>query len=70
MLLVEKERKRLGISQGKLARMADVNQSSMNRIERGKEPPYPNRGRRIADALGWQGDPMKLFEEVPDNARA
>jgi DNA-binding helix-turn-helix protein len=67
MLRVEFERKTKGISQAKLARLADVNTASMNRIERGKEPAYPHRGKRIADALGWKGDPMKLFEEVGED---
>ena len=58
------ERQKLGMSQAKLARAADVNQSCLARIENGKEPPYPHRGKRIADALGWDGDPMDLFEEV------
>ncbi|WP_232050832.1 helix-turn-helix domain-containing protein [Arabiibacter massiliensis] len=61
------ERQKLGISQAKLARAADVNQSCMSRIENGKEPPYPHRSKRIADALGWEGDPAKLFEEVGEN---
>ena len=67
MLRIEFERKRKGISQAKLARLADVNASSMNRIERGKEPAYPRRGQKIADALGWTGDPMELFEEVSED---
>lgn len=58
------ERKSRGLSQAKLARLADVNQSCMSRIENGKEDAYPHRGKRIADALGWQGDPAALFEEV------
>lgn len=61
------ERRKLGLSQAKLARVADVNQSCMSRIENGKEPPYPIRGKRIADALGWTGDPAELFEEVPSD---
>lgn len=61
------ERQKLGMSQAKLARAADVNQSCMSRIEAGKEPPYPHRGKRIADALGWEGDPAELFEEVSEN---
>lgn len=61
------ERRKLGMSQSKLARAADVNQSCMSRIEAGKEPPYPYRGKRIADALGWEGDPDDLFKEVPDD---
>ena len=68
MLLVEKERKRLGLSQSKLARLADVNASSMCRIERGKEQAYPHRGERIAKALGWKGDAAELFEEVEDGS--
>lgn len=65
MKLVE-VRRRAGLSQSKLARLADVNQTSMSRIERGLEPAYPMRAQRIADALGWRGDPMELFEEAGD----
>ena len=64
------ERQKLGMSQAKLAWAADVNQSCMSRIENGKEPPYPMRGKRIADALGWKGDPAELFEEVADDELA
>ena len=65
MKLVE-ARRRAGLSQSKLARLADVNQTSMSRIERGLEPAYPMRAQRIAEALGWRGDPMELFEEAGD----
>lgn len=64
MLQIERELKALGLTQAKLARRADVNESSMSRILRGIEPPYPRRGQRIADALGWEGDWTELFEEV------
>lgn len=67
MLRIVLERQRKGISQSKLSRLADVNAASMNRIENGKEPPYPRRGQRIADALGWTGDYQELFEEVTDD---
>ncbi|MDR1358329.1 MAG: helix-turn-helix domain-containing protein [Coriobacteriales bacterium] len=53
-----------GWSQAALAREAGINQSSMSRIENGKEPPYPIRGQRIADVLGWEGDYRELFLEV------
>lgn len=66
MLVFTEVRKSKGISQAKLARLAGVNQTSISRIERGKEPAYPKRGKRIADALGWEGDPSELFEEVSD----
>lgn len=57
----------MGMSQAALARAAEVNQSSMSRIENGLEPAYSHRGKRIADALGWKGDPAELFEEVPED---
>lgn len=67
MLLVTKLRNEKGISQAKLSRMANICASSLCRIEKGKEPAYPNRGQRIADALGWEDDYKKLFEEVSED---
>ena len=67
MLRLTQERERLGMSQAKLARLAEINASSLSRIEGGKELAYPHRGKRIADALGWTGDPMELFEEVGED---
>ncbi|MCI1497812.1 MAG: XRE family transcriptional regulator [Coriobacteriaceae bacterium] len=55
---------RRGVSQKELAERAGVNEASLSRICNGKEPAYPKRGKRIADALGWAGDPAELFEEV------
>ena len=55
---------RRGVSQKELAERAGVNEASLSRICNGKEPAYPKRGKRIADALGWAGDPQELFEEV------
>ena len=70
MLKIKQFLKSRGISQAKAARMCDISESSMSRIVRGVEPPYPKRGKRIADALGWKDDPDKLFEEVEmDNER-
>lgn len=64
MMTVVQERRKLGLSQAALARKIGANPSSISRIEAGKEPPWPLRARRIADALGWEGDPMELFDEV------
>lgn len=64
MLRIVSERKHRGMSQAELARRAGINQASMSRIEAGKEPAYRNRGRRIAQALGWSDDPEALFIEV------
>ena len=66
MLVIEKYLKERGVSQAKAARLSDVNETSMSRIVRGVEPPYPHRGQRIADALGWQGDPAELFAEIDE----
>ncbi len=55
-----------GLSIAKAAMLCKVNYSSMCRIVGGKEPAYPKRGKRIAEALGWTGDPAELFEEVEE----
>lgn len=64
MLRIEQELMNKGWSRAKLARLAEVNESSMSRIVRGAEPAYPKRGQRIAAALGWEGDWQDLFAEV------
>lgn len=64
MKRVVSERQKRGWSQAELARRANINASSMSRIENGYEDAYPKRGKRIADALGWVGDPAELFEEI------
>lgn len=64
MLKIQQVLRERGLSQSKAARLANVNDSSMSRIVRGIEPAYPKRGKRIAEALGWEGDPAELFEEV------
>ena len=64
MLRVQDEMYKRRLSQAEVARRAGINQTSMSRIVNGKEPAFPNRGKRIADALGWKGDPAELFEEV------
>ena len=64
MKRVTVERQKLGWSQAELARRANINASSMSRIELGYEPAFPKRGKRIADALGWAGNPSELFEDV------
>lgn len=64
MLRIEKVLAEKQLSQAKAARLADVNATSLSRIISGKEPPYPRRGQRIADSLGWSGPWQTLFEEV------
>lgn len=52
------------MSQAELSRRANVNQSSLSRIMNGREPAFPKRGKRIAEALGWSDDPAELFKEA------
>ena len=68
MLRIQKVLEEKRLSQAKAARLANVNQTSFSRIVRGKEPAFPKRGQRIADALGWTGDWSELFEEVEADA--
>lgn len=55
-----------GVSQRELAERTGVNEASLSRICNGKEPAYPRRGKRIAEALGWAGDPQELFKGVDE----
>lgn len=64
MMKLTQERLSIGMSQAALARKAGINQTSLSRIEHGKEPAYPIRGEKIAAALGWSGDTADLFKEV------
>ena len=64
VLRIQQVLRERGLSQSKAARLADVNDTSMSRIVRGIEPAYPKRGKRIAEALDWEGDWRELFEEV------
>jgi len=52
------------LSQTEGAELCGLKQQAFNRIVNGIEPPYPKRGQRIADALGWHGDWRELFEEI------
>lgn len=64
MLRVKYELDRLGMTQAAFAEKAHVSEASLSRIVNGKEPAYPKRGQRIADALGWRGSVEELFEPL------
>lgn len=53
-------------TQAEIASKTGIGEPAVSRIVRGLEPPYPGRGRAIADAVGWQGDWRELFEEEDD----
>lgn len=60
------ERMAQGLSQAKLARLADINQTCLCRLEKGHLPMYPAWEERIVDALGYTGDASELMEEVSE----
>ena len=62
MLRIEKICEERGV-QAAISRKTGINQPAVSRIVRGLEPPYPKRGRAIADAIGWPGDWRELFEQ-------
>ena len=60
------ERKRLGLSQAKLAQFADLHPSTVSNIETGNLRPWSSQRKKIESAMreaGWseEGD---LFKEV------
>lgn len=55
-------------TQAAIARRTGIGAPALSRIVRGLEPPYPARGKAIADAVGWQGDWRELFEDEEGGA--
>lgn len=53
-------------TQAMIAKKTGIGRPAVSRIVRGLEPPYPKRGRAIADAVGWPGDWRELFEREGD----
>ena len=65
VLRIEKICERRG-TQAMIARRTGIGKPAVSRIVRGLEPPYPKRGKAIADALGWVGDWRELFGRVEE----
>ncbi len=61
---LRQEREGHGWSRSELARRAVLNAVSVSTIESGRLLPYPVQLEKLAIALGWQGDPAALLEEV------
>jgi transcriptional regulator with XRE-family HTH domain len=58
------ERKRRGLSQAQLARLADIHPATLSRLEAGKVFAYGGWRRRLERVLGVSGD--ELFVEVAE----
>lgn len=69
MLLLERERLRLGLSQSEVARRTGtMHPSSIYQLEHGyRKPGYKQRDliEKVMRAAGWDGE-GDLFEAVPD----
>lgn len=63
MLRIEKICEKRG-TQAEISKKTGIGEPAVSRIVRGLEPPYPKRGRAIADAIGWTGDWRELFEQA------
>ena len=62
MKAMTKEREARGWSRAELARRADMNAATVGQIEAGRFIPYPAQLRKIAVALGFNGEPAALLE--------
>ena len=56
-------RQERGLSQRALGERARVDASYICNAESRGLKLYPSQEERIAEALGWEGDPAELFEE-------
>lgn len=56
-----------GLSLRQLGAKAGIHAPDLCKAEHGRLRLYPVQSERVASALGWQGDPMELFEEVIDD---
>jgi transcriptional regulator with XRE-family HTH domain len=57
----------------RLGALANVHPSRLSQVENGHVVPYPVELERLARALGWQGEPAALLDQVesgePDGRR-
>ena len=68
MKVIRKLRRQRGWSGAELARRARVNSVTLYELENGRRiPPAQSVTlRRLARALGWQGEPAALLDEVEE----
>lgn len=67
MLKFKKVREEKGLSQSRLACISGVNRTLLSDAENGRRALYPKAKAAVAEALGWTGDPEKLFEDEEVN---
>ena len=65
MLRADYEMREQGLSQTQLSEITGLNRTSINRVMRGAQKPFPKWKTRIAIALGWPSEKAdELFEEI------
>ena len=64
MLKAEYLMRRQGFTQTELSSASGVHRTIISRVLNGGLPAYPKWRDAIAEALGWEGDPAELFEEI------
>ena len=66
-------RQEAGLTKFALGAAARVHPSRLSQVENGHVVPYPVELERLAQALGWQGEPAALLDQVesgePDGRR-
>ena len=68
MIILTEERKAAGLSQAKLAQLADLHPSTVSNIETGNLKPWSGQREKIEGAMkkaGWNGA-GDLFMEIDD----
>jgi transcriptional regulator with XRE-family HTH domain len=64
---MDKQRRARDWSRAKLARVADMNATTISEAVSGKRRPGPMQLAKIARALEWTGRPEALLDEVDDD---
>lgn len=66
MLRLEQEIREKGWSFSETSHQSGVNQVTIGQIVAGRFVPYPVQLEKLARALGFEGEPAQLIEEVED----
>lgn len=66
MKRIEFMRRNRGLTKRQLSEMLNFRITDVSKLEKRVLDIHPRKAARLADALGWEGDPMELFEEIED----
>lgn len=64
MKILTREREARGWSKSELGRQARLHPARVGQGENGRAVLYDVELQRLADALGWMGDPAQLLQDV------